>query len=107
MNKFEKAIAKEKKFEFVLCIFFLIPPILGLISFILCFVFDEFNKFSRMSNLRGDWTDGENCSSLAPIYLGLMAIAGAYMVKDSFRYFFLNNEDSQTPKQGDQNSQAQ
>ena len=36
MSSQEKAIAKEKKLEFWLGIFFLIPPILGVIAFVLC-----------------------------------------------------------------------
>lgn len=35
MNKEQKALAKSKKIQCVLGIFFLIPPILGVFSFVL------------------------------------------------------------------------
>lgn len=50
MNNQEKAIAKEKKLEFLLGIFFLIPPILGVIAFVLC-LFDFDSHFAKLSNL--------------------------------------------------------
>lgn len=33
--------------------------------------------------------------SAAPIYLGLMAIAGVYLIKDSFYAFFVENEQNE------------
>lgn len=92
MNNQEKAIAKEKKLEFWLGIFFLIPPILGVIAFVLC-LFDIGSHFSRLSDLSGSWTNdfssnGGGGMSAAPIYLGLMAIVGAYLIKNSARYIF-------------------
>lgn len=92
MNNQEKAIAKEKKLEFWLGIFFLIPPILGVIAFVLC-LFDIDSHFSRLSDLSGSWTNdfssnGGGGMSAAPIYLGLMAIVGAYLIKNSARYIF-------------------
>lgn len=92
MNNQEKAIAKEKKLEFWLGIFFLIPPILGVIAFVLC-LFDFDSHFSRLSDLSGSWTNdfssnGGGGMSAAPIYLGLMAIVGAYLIKNSARYIF-------------------
>lgn len=92
MNNQEKAITKEKKLEFWLGIFFLIPPILGVIAFVLC-LFDIDSHFSRLSDLSGSWTNdfssnGGGGMSAAPIYLGLMAIVGAYLIKNSARYIF-------------------
>ncbi len=97
MNNQEKAIAKEKKLEFWLVLFFLIPPILGVIAFVLC-LFDIDSHFSRLSDLSANWTNdfssnGGGGMSAAPIYLGLMAIVGAYLIKDSARYIF-TSEDS-------------
>ena len=92
MNNQEKAIMKEKKLEFWLGIFFLIPPILGVFAFVLC-LFDIDSHFSRLSDLSGNWTNdfssnGGGGMSAAPIYLGLMAIVGAYLIKNSARYIF-------------------
>ena len=44
---------------------------------------DFHSELIDLRNLRGDWTDGDNCSSPAPIFIGLMAIAGAYLFKDA------------------------
>ncbi len=85
----EKAIIKAKKVECFVGIFFLIPPILGVLAFVLQ-LFDADMDFSEMSNLSSDWTGGG--MSAAPIYLGLMAIAGVYLIKDSFYALFLKDE---------------
>lgn len=99
MNKQEKAIAKEKKLEFWLGIFFLIPPILGVIAFILC-LFDIGSDY--------DYTDlfNKGCGgvgmSAAPIYLGIMAIVGAYLIKSNARYIFIN-ENTESPQKDKEN----
>ena len=69
------------KYELWLGIFFIIPAILGVASFILS-LFDADCDFSDMSDLRGVWADGEYVSSPAPIFIGLMAIAGVILIKD-------------------------
>lgn len=98
MNNQEKAIIKEKKLEFWLGVFFLIPPTLGVIAFVLC-LFDFDSSFSMLTNLSSGWTTnygyengGGGGMSAAPIYLGLMAIVGAYLIKNNARYIF--DEDS-------------
>lgn len=103
------AIVKEKKLEFGLGIFFLIPPILGVIAFVLC-LFDIDNQFSRMSNLSSDWTTnydydrgGGGGMSAAPIYLGMMTMVGAYLIKGSARYIFTNKNFSKIDKEDNGN----
>lgn len=98
----EKAIKTEKKFEFFLGVFFLIPPILG-VCFFLLNLFDESGNFVEMRNLSGQWDwhdgsgDGSGASmSPAPLYLGLMAIAGVLLVKNSLRYLVCKDEDAST-----------
>lgn len=83
----ENQLIKSKKIECWIGILFLLPAILGVIAFLLSW-FDFNGEFSSLRNLRGDWTDGDNCSSPAPIYLGLVSIAGAYLLKDSSKYLF-------------------
>lgn len=83
---------KGKKIECIIGILFLIPPILGVLSFVLC-LFDCDWEFARMRNLSPNWTtdysiDGGGGMSAAPIYLGLMALAGTWLVKDSFQYLY-------------------
>lgn len=97
----EKAIAKEKIVEFCIGVLFLLPAILGALSFIWCLwscpdTSSDFGEsFARMSRLEGVWDDkyksgGGVAASPAPIFCGLMALAGAYLVKDSLRYLFIN-----------------
>ena len=89
----EESKIKAKKIECILGIFFLIPPILGVIAFVLC-LFDCDWDFAEMCNLSDEWTcdyggDGGGGMSAAPIYLGLMALAGVWLVKDSIQYLFM------------------
>lgn len=97
-----KAIKTEKKFEFFLGLFFLIPPILGVFFFLLSLC-DTDGSFVNMTDLSGQWDwhvgsgDGSGASmSPAPIYLGLMAIAGVLLVKNSLRYLVNKDEDAST-----------
>ena len=83
---------KGKKIECIIGILFLIPPILGVLSFVLC-LFDCDWEFAKMGNLSPNWTNdyssnGGGGMSAAPIYLGLMALAGTWLVKDSIQYLF-------------------
>lgn len=109
MKTEEKALITGKKIECWLGVFLLIPPILGVISFVLC-LFDNDGDFARMRNLSSDWTTnygydrGGGGMSAAPIYLALMALAGAYLIKDSLKYLFLTSEEKkevtpEVPKQ--------
>jgi len=49
-----KAILKEKRVECILGTFFLIPPILGVLAFVLC-LFDSDSHFARLSDLSANW----------------------------------------------------
>ena len=95
MKAEEKALIKAKKVESFIGFFFLIPPILGVIAFVFS-LFDNDGEFARMRNLSGCWTalysDGGGGMSAAPIYLALMALAGAYLIKDSLKYLFMTSE---------------
>ena len=100
MSKEEKAIVKGKKIECCLGFFFLIPPFLGVLAFVMC-LFDNDGAFARMRDLSDNWTmgytDGGGGMSAAPIYLGLMALVGAYLIKDSVKYFFMGEEETKVP----------
>ena len=68
----------------------MIPPILGVIAFVLQ-IFEVDTDFSMMRELSSAWTakyDQGGGMSAAPIYLGLMALAGVYLIKDSIYIFF-------------------
>ena len=97
MNNEEKALIKAKKIECFIGFFFLIPPILGVIAFVFC-LFDNDGEFARMRNLSPNWTNDFSSNagggmSAAPIYLALMALAGAYLIKDSMKYLFMSTEE--------------
>lgn len=72
------------KLERVFGIILLIPPILSVLLFVLC-LFDVDSEIVKLRNLSDDWsggyTDGGGYTSAAPIYFGLMAIAGAVLLK--------------------------
>ena len=80
---------KSIKLEKIIGIILLIPPLLGVIFFILT-IFGATGDIPTMKNLSADWSGsfgyaydsgGGGYSSSAPIYLGLMAIAGALLLK--------------------------
>lgn len=94
----DESVILEKKIECVLGIVFVIPPILGVVAFLMnLFDIEIFKHFSSLSNLSFNWSGGYDVSdgggggamSATPLYLGLMAIAGAYLIKNNIRYFFL------------------
>ncbi|MBR3829833.1 MAG: hypothetical protein IKJ52_01140 [Muribaculaceae bacterium] len=90
----DTSIIKAKRIECVIGLFLLVPPILGVIAFVLQ-IFNADLDFSQMRDLSSDWTSSEGMSA-APIYLGLMALAGVYLIKDAFYSLFTtldNNTD--------------
>ena len=94
----EKAEIIGKRIECIIGIILLVPVFLGVIAFIFNLLGSD-GDFATMRHLSIKWTcdwfgDVDNgmaaAMSSAPIYLGLMAIAGVWLVKDSFKYFFMN-----------------
>ena len=65
-------------------VIFLIPPFLGAIFFTLD-VFDIGGRISSLHYLSANWTGDSNAMSAAPIYLGLMAIAGALIIHSAIK----------------------
>ena len=89
----EKSKIKAKKVECILGIFFLIPPILGVIAFVINLLGGD-GDFAEMDNLSSSWTQvSRGGMSAAPIYLGLMALAGIWLVKGSTQYLFTNKDE--------------
>ena len=98
----EKSVIIGKRIECIIGFILLLPPILGAFAFILNLFTEDLCSFASLSNLSGNWTGNierissyntkgygvAGAMSAAPIFLGLMAIAGVYLVKDSFKYFF-------------------
>ena len=89
----EESKIKGKKIECIIGILFLIPPVLGVIAFILCIFGCEW-EFATLYNMSDEWTafvspEGGGGMSATPIYLGLMALAGVWLIKDSIHYLFM------------------
>ena len=98
----EKSEIWGKRIECVIGLFILIPPLLSVVAFtISIFSHDYAGDFAAMKYLSSEWTayidtdliKGSAASmSAAPFYLGIMAIAGVWLVKDSFKYFFMKSK---------------
>jgi hypothetical protein len=84
-TQIKSKLGLEKIFGIIL----LIPPLLSVLLFLLNVLTKYSGKMATLSNLSDNWTGGYNYSqgggggytSAAPIYLGLMAIAGAILLK--------------------------
>ena len=101
----DEAVIKAKKVECIIGLFFLLPPVLGVFAFVLQ-LFDADTDFSMlrdlssMRDLSSNWTygyssEGGGGMSAAPIYLGLMALAGVYLIKDSFYALFVTAKQNE------------
>lgn len=73
--------------QLVIGIIFLIPPILGTFFFTLQ-VFGINGDVISLKELSVNWTGDSNAMSAAPIYLGLMAIAGTMIVHSAIKNFY-------------------
>ena len=70
--------------QVIIGIIFLIPPILGAIFFTLE-IFGVSGDAISLKELSVNWTGDSNAMSAAPIYLGLMAIAGTFIVHSAIK----------------------
>lgn len=65
----------------------LFPPLLSVLLFSINLLSRNFSKIVGMTNLSSNWSgnmgDNGGFMSATPIYFGLMAIAGAYLIKNS------------------------
>ena len=85
----EKQMTKSKpNIERIIGFILLTPPILGALFFILNVFSNDIGTIVELKHLSSEWTGtygydtgGGGYMSAAPLYLGLMAIAGAYLIK--------------------------
>lgn len=65
----------------------LFPPILSVLLFTINLLFGNCGDIPKLENLSPEWTGnfGESGGymSATPVYFGLMALAGAYLIKSS------------------------
>lgn len=97
MDKDGKLLVKGKKIEAVIALFLLLPPVLGVISFVIYFCLNSWDLDHILTQgyefrVGGYYIMTQDKSEI-PTYLGLMAIAGVYLLKDSFRYLFVKLDD--------------
>lgn len=97
----EKAVIIGKRIECILGFILLIPVIIGVVAFLIC-IFSGDSEFYTLDNLTSSWScyvgsfgyedrSAAGAMSSTPIYLGLMAIAGVWLIKDSLKYFFMKS----------------
>lgn len=91
-NELEGLVLFLSQIQLFIGVLFLIPPILGVILFTLN-VFGLDGYIDSLDYLSVNWTGGDGAMSAAPIYLGLMALAGAFMVHSAIKnsFFAANN----------------
>ena len=83
--KKDENISNASALSYLIGLFLLIPPIIGVLLFLVTLLFDSvsvLNDFDYGSFWSGSRGDDGGWSSPMPIYLGLMAIAGAYLIKE-------------------------
>ena len=108
----KKAELYGKRIECLIGLILLIPPILGVGAFTICIFSHSYaGDFACMKYLGENWTaiirvpetttfdelsngigGAAAAMSTAPIYLGMMAIVGAYLVKNNIQSFFTKGE---------------
>ncbi len=110
----KKSEVYGKRVECIIGLILLLPPMLGVIAFTISIFANNYaGDFASMHYLSSEWTaiimvpesesfdsldltNGINGSAAAtsalPIYLGLMAMVGAYLVKNSVQSFFMKGE---------------
>lgn len=77
MDTIDNKTRKKWNWELIFGIFFLIPSILGVFGFIYLLFRENYAcSLGILDNLRGGF-------STTPVYLGLMALAGAYLIKNN------------------------
>ncbi len=91
----EKEIKKEKVCEAIIGLLFILPAVIGVICFIVNLCTD--GDTCKLNSLRGQWV-WQHGTPPIPLYFGLMAIAGAYMLKNSLRYIFFKEEKAAEEK---------
>lgn len=86
MENEKEQTSPNTQVERIIGFILLSPPLVSVLLFVLNLLSNDLGKIVKMANLSSEWTgnyssDGGGYTSAAPIYLGLMAIAGAYLLK--------------------------
>lgn len=90
METEKQELKQSIKLERIIGIILLLPPILSVLLFFFNLLSNDMGNIVGMRNLSSEWTGtygyardngGGGYTSAAPIFLGLMAIAGALLLK--------------------------
>ena len=98
-----------KRIECIIGLFLLVPPVLSVIAFTNCIFSTTYaGDFATMKYLGESWTSEfympsrnfrdnvlmgpAGAMSATPIYLGIMALVGAYLIKGGILSFFTKGE---------------
>lgn len=100
-KNYQNHFIKGKVIEGIIGLILLLPPIIGVILFILGVSDIDDGEVVKLSHLSSNWSmgydvdGGGGAMSATPIYLALMAMAGAYLIKDSIGYilYYVNTEN--------------
>ena len=105
MTEQEKQLVKAKKAQCWIGIALLVPAVFGVLS-VVCGVLDLgdlfgdwMENFAELYNLDGVWYgDGEGATAPAPLFMGMCAFVGAYLIKDNMHYLCIKTKEDNNEK---------
>lgn len=89
MTQNERHVIVGKKIQAWLGVFFLFVPIIAIIGLIL-FSIDE---MLSLNNVRDIWSFFKG-NDVSQVFVALIALAGAYLLKDNIQYLFIRSPKS-------------
>lgn len=106
MTEHEKQLVKAKKAQCWIGIALLVPAVFGVLS-VVCgvldlgglFDWDWLENFAELYNLDGVWEgDGEGAIAPAPLFMGMCAFVGAYLIKGNLHYLCIKTKEDNNEK---------
>ena len=85
MEKADKGLIIEKKLEFILGLFMMLPSIIDVVWLLFQIIDNYFKNYSGVDFCFWNKPD----DSFSFIYLSVLPLVGMYLIKNSFRYFFV------------------
>lgn len=85
MEKADKGLIIEKKLEFILGLFMMLPSIIDVVWLLFQIIDNYIKNYSGVDFCFWNKPD----DSFSFIYLSVLPLVGMYLIKNSFRYFFV------------------
>lgn len=85
MGKADKGLIIEKRLEFILGLFMMLPSIIDVVWLLFQIIDNYFNNYSGVDLCFWNIPD----DNFLFIYLSVLPLVGMYLIKNSFRYFFV------------------